>query len=83
MNNALDVHPKVVGGGLGSAAAVLVVWLLGLAHVTVDPVVAGALVAVLASIGGWLAPVLNAERAKLMPPRTNPVQKKPGTATKT
>lgn len=66
MNNALDVHPKVVGGGIGSGAAVLVIWLLGLAHVVVDPVVAGALVASLSAVGAWLSPILNAERQKIL-----------------
>ena len=66
MNSALDVHPKVVGGSLSGSAGILVIWLLGLAHVTVDPVVAGALVAIASGLGAWLAPVLNAERNRVV-----------------
>jgi len=42
---------------------VLVVWLLGLAHVSVDPVVAGAIVGAVGSFGAWLAPLLQREKA--------------------
>lgn len=66
MNGALNVHPKVVGTSVSGSLGVLVVWLLGLAHVTVDPVVAAAMVGVLASLGGWLAPIVEAEREKLL-----------------
>lgn len=68
MNGSLDVHPKVTGGALASALGVLTVWLLGKAHVTVDPVAGAALVTVIGSFGAWLAPVLNAERDKIVPP---------------
>lgn len=82
MNGALNLHPKVVGGTGGGTIGVLVVWLLGLAHVTVDPIVAGALVTVLAFVGGWLAPVFHSLQghligiadhlAPLEPPETTP-----------
>ncbi len=69
MGSATNIHPKVVGAVLGGAPAgglsVLVIWLLGLAHVQVDPVVAGILAAYLslgaAWFGGWLAPILKTE----------------------
>jgi hypothetical protein len=66
MNGALNLHPKVVGGTGGGTLGILVVWLLGLAHVTVDPVVAGALVTVLAFVGGYLAPVFHALQGELV-----------------
>ena len=61
MGNPLNIHPKVVGATIGGSLGILIVWLLGLAHVTVDPVVAGALTSVVASFLGWLAPIIKAE----------------------
>jgi len=67
-------HPKVAravfaGGSVGSLSIVLI-WLLGLAHVQVDPVVAGVLAAYLTGLaswlGGWLAPIISAEQAKII-----------------
>ena len=66
MNHPLALHPKTASAGMSGALGVLVVWLLGLAHVTVDPIVAGALVGVLAGVGSWLAPLVNAEKTKLV-----------------
>ena len=57
MGGALVLHPKVVGGSLSGACGVLCVWLLGLAHVGVDPIVASALTVVLGGFGAWLAPL--------------------------
>ncbi len=68
MNGATNLHPKVVGGGAGTGLGALIVWLLGLAHVAVDPVVAVAIAGVLSTIGAWLAPVVDAERQKLLGP---------------
>jgi hypothetical protein len=61
VNGALDIHPKVVAATGGGTLGILILWLLGLAHVTVDPIVAGALTAAVASFLGWLAPVVKAE----------------------
>jgi len=61
MGGALSLHPKVVGGTGASALGILTVWLLGIAHVTVDPVVAAALVTVYGTVGSWLAPILKRE----------------------
>jgi hypothetical protein len=72
MNGALNIHPKVVGATVGGTLGVLVVWLLGLAHVTVDPIVASALATSIAAAAGWLAPIVKAEAAKIeapMPPK--------------
>ncbi len=62
MNGPLDLHPKTSAAGLGGSSAILIVWILGLAHVTVDPVVAGALVGALGTFGAWLAPILSREQ---------------------
>ncbi len=56
MNGPLDIHPKVAGSSLAGAIAVLIVWVLGLVHVAVPDVAAGALVVALTTFGGWLAP---------------------------
>jgi hypothetical protein len=56
MNGPLDIHPKVAAASITGALATVLVWALGLAHVQVDPVVAGSLAASLAAFGGWLAP---------------------------
>ena len=61
MNGALTLHPKVAAGGIGGSAGIVVVWLLGLAHITVDPVVAAALAAVVAGFAAWLAPLMKGE----------------------
>jgi hypothetical protein len=61
MNGPLDLHPKTTAASLSGALGVLTVWILGLAHVTVDPVVAAAIPTVLAGCGAWLAPVLKTE----------------------
>lgn len=65
MNGALNIHPKVAGATISGSLGILVVWLLGQAHVTVGTTVAAAIVAVLAAVGGWLAPIADAEKAKL------------------
>ena len=64
MNGALDVHPKVVAATGGGTIGVLIIWVLGLAHVTVDPVVAGALTAAVAGFLAWLAPIIKSELDK-------------------
>jgi hypothetical protein len=69
MNGSLNLHPKVVGGTGSGALGILIVWLLGLAHITVDPVVAGALVTALAFVGGWLAPILKPANSTETPPK--------------
>ncbi len=61
MGSPLAIHPKVAAASISGSLAILVIWLLGLAHVTVDPVVAGALSTALAAFGGWLAPILKSE----------------------
>ncbi len=61
MGSPLALHPKVAAAGLSGSVAILVIWLLGLAHVQVDPVVGGALAAALSAFGGWLAPILKTE----------------------
>ncbi len=65
MNGSLDIHPKTAAAGISGSLGILIVWILGLANVTVDPVVAGALVAVLSGFGAWLAPLIQAEANKL------------------
>ena len=67
MNGVLDIHPKVIGATGGGTLAVLVVWLLGVFHVQVDPIVAGALTTVIAAFCGWLAPIVKAEVSKVTP----------------
>ncbi len=61
MGSALNIHPKVVGASIGGSLGVLAIWILGLAHVTVDPIVAGALVTTIAAFLGWLSPIVKAE----------------------
>lgn len=56
MNGALNIHPKVAGGTLSGALALLIIWVLMLCHVAVPDVAAGALVVALSGLGGWLAP---------------------------
>lgn len=72
MNNALTLHPKTAAAGISGSLGVLVVWILGLAHVTVDPVVAAAIVGVLASFGAWLAPLIQQEVNKISGAKTAP-----------
>jgi len=61
MNGLLDFHPKTTAGIGGGTLGILIVWLLGLAHVTVDPVVAGALATAIGGFFAWLAPIIKAE----------------------
>jgi len=56
MNGALDIHPKVAGGTIAGAIAVLIVWILNLAGIPVPDVADAALVVILTALGGWLAP---------------------------
>ena len=56
VKGALDIHPKVAGGTLAGALAILIVWILGLEGVAVPDVAAAALVTALSGLGGWLAP---------------------------
>lgn len=58
MNGALNIHPKVVGSTLAGAIAVLIIWILGLEHITVPETAAGALVVLIGGIGGYLSPIL-------------------------
>jgi len=56
MNTPSHFTPKTAGAGLSGSLGILLVWLLSLAHVTVDPRCAAALVAVLSGFAAWLAP---------------------------
>lgn len=56
MKGLLDIHPKVAGGTLAGAFAVLIVWILSLVGIPVPAAADAALVVVLSGIGGWLAP---------------------------
>jgi hypothetical protein len=56
LNGLLDIHPKVAGGTLACALAVLIVWILSLVGIPVPLVADGALVTALSALGGWLAP---------------------------
>lgn len=58
MNGPLNFHPKAAGAGIGGSLGIIVVWMLGLAHVQVDPVVGGAIATTLGTFAAWLAPVL-------------------------
>ncbi len=64
MGSSLAIHPKVIGGALGSVTAGTVVWLLSLMHVTVTLPEAVALLSVVSAFGGWLAPILKTEASK-------------------
>ena len=64
MNGSLSLHPKTTAAGVSGTLAILIVWLLGLANVSVDPVVAGALVSALSACGAWLAPLIETEVQK-------------------
>jgi hypothetical protein len=55
MSAPLDIHPKVAGGTLSGAVALIVLWALSY-WIVVPPEVAAAFTLALASIGGWLAP---------------------------
>lgn len=68
MNGALDIHPKVAGGALSGALAILIVWILSLIGVQVPDVAAAALATALAGFGGWLAP------AGYSPPPVTPAE---------
>jgi hypothetical protein len=61
MDGALSLHPKTVGGTGAATLGILTVWILGLAHVTVDPVVAAAMVTAYGFAGAWLAPLVKHE----------------------
>lgn len=52
--NALNVHPKVVGGTLAGTLAAIVVYALTLAGIHVPDVAAAALTTGFAGLGGWL-----------------------------
>jgi len=56
MNGNLDIHPKVAGSTLAGSVAILIIWILSLVGIPVPDVADGALVIVLTSLGGWLAP---------------------------
>lgn len=47
------VSPKVVAGGAGGAAALVLVWMLGLLGLEVPPEVAIAIATLLAGAAGW------------------------------
>ena len=48
--------PKVIGGTVAGAATVILLWLLGLAHVQVPDAVGAAIGVVLTSITAYLIP---------------------------
>lgn len=52
---ALTLHPKVAGSSLSAGLALIILWAVQFA-VPVPPEVAAAFTAVLAGVGGWLAP---------------------------
>ena len=55
MSGNLNLHPKVAAGGLSAALSLIILWGVSFG-VTVPPEVAAAFTAVLAFVGGWLAP---------------------------
>jgi len=59
MNGALNIHPKVAGGTLSGALALIVLWALSY-WVVAPPEVAAAFTLLLGGIGGWLAPTQTA-----------------------
>lgn len=61
MGSPLTLHPKTAAAGVTGGLALVIIWLLGLAHVQVDPVVAGALATGLATFAAWLAPIIQKE----------------------
>lgn len=52
----MNINPKVSAGAAAGAAAILVVFVLGLFGVPVPPLVAQALTTALAFAAGWLQP---------------------------
>lgn len=67
MNGKLNLHPKVAGGTLSGALALIVLWGLSYALV-VPPEVAAAFTLVLSFVGGWLAPTFANSPAALIDP---------------
>lgn len=56
MTNALQLHPKVTGGSLSGAVALIVIALLKHWNVHLDEVTASAITVVVGSVGAWLTP---------------------------
>jgi hypothetical protein len=56
VNGPLDIHPKVVGMTAAGAGALIIVWLLALAHVQTPDMVAAAFAVLLSFAGGYFAP---------------------------
>jgi hypothetical protein len=56
MNGPLNIHPKVAGGSLSGALALIIIWVFSLVHIQVPVEVAAAMVLVFTFAGGWLAP---------------------------
>lgn len=64
MNGLLNLHPKVVGQGLSGLAAGLVLHLLS-RWVTLTPGDTATVVLIIGALGGYLAPILKQEEARL------------------
>ena len=60
MSSSVDLHPKVAAGALSSSLSLIILWAISY-WVVVPPEVAAAFTAVLAFVGGWLAPPLTTE----------------------
>jgi len=59
VNGSLNIHPKVAGGTLSGALALIILWALSY-WVIVPPEVAAAFTLLLGSVGAWLAPTQTA-----------------------
>ncbi|MFL5954804.1 MAG: hypothetical protein ACJ76I_11930 [Gaiellaceae bacterium] len=57
MNGPLDIHQKVVGMTAAGAGALIIVWILSLAHVQTPDMVEAAFTLLLSLAGGYLAPI--------------------------
>lgn len=62
MNSALELHPKVAGGGISGALALIILWVLALWHITVPPEVAAAGTLILGSVGAYFSPLAKKEQ---------------------
>lgn len=74
MNGTLSIHPKVLGATSGGTLSILVVLVLALFHVTLPDVAVAGITTTLAFAGGWLAPILNAERDRIVHHAERPEQ---------
>lgn len=69
MTNPLNIHPKVVGGGVTGLLTLIVLQVLAHYGINVSASVEGEITMGLSVIGGYLTPVLDHEETELEAPK--------------